>query len=130
MTNPELHHKYQDEQLFRLDQVIRKMTLEGIPEFSTPFQAVLNARSALRINLGFKVPKDVFALLKLFALSPGTITLWLDTENGWMTEARAYPGAPPVYKRASDEVAITILKKEVTPELEADLLTPDEYLGE
>jgi len=130
MSRPELHTKYQQQQLFRLDQVVYKMGKEGIPEISTPFQAVLQARGWLRLNLGYKIPKPVFAILKLYGLSPGSITLWLDAESGFMSEARARPGAPPVYKAVSDEVAMAILKHEVTPELEAQLLTPDEYLGE
>ena len=65
-------------------------------------------------------------LIKLIGFSPGTITLWHDNESGWMSEARTRPGAAPVYKSVSDEVAMAILKKEVTPELEVTLLTPDE----
>ncbi|GAI13138.1 unnamed protein product, partial [marine sediment metagenome] len=36
----------------------------------------------------------------------------------------------PVYKAISDEAAMAILKHEMTKELEAELMTPDEYLGE
>ena len=42
-----------------------------------------------------------------------------------MTEARERPGAPPVYKYVSDEVAEKITKREITPELEEFLLTPE-----
>jgi len=130
MSRPELHIKYQQEQLFRLDRAVYEMGREGIPETSAPFQAVLQARGALRLSFGYRVPKPVFSLLKLYGLSPGTITLWMDAERGWMSEARARPGAPPVYQHVSDEVAMAILKKEITPELEKELMTPDEYLGE
>lgn len=101
-----------------------------IPGVSDAMRVLYSIRGELLKRIGFKFPRTIFQILKLAGLSPGTITLWHDVESGWMTEARAYPGAPPVYKRASDEVAITILKKEITKEFEAELLTPDEYLGE
>ena len=130
MSKPELHEKYQQAQLFRLDQAVYKMGLEGIPELSTPFQAVLQARGLLRLNLGFKIPKPVFSLLSLYGLSPGTITVWMDSEKGYFTEARAKPGAPPIRHFITDEVAMTILKGELTHELEGELMTPDTYIGE
>ena len=130
MSRPELHFKYQQDQLFRLDRAVYEMGREGIPETSTPFQAVLQARGNLRLSFGYKVPKPVFSILKLYGFSPGTITLWMDTESGWMTEARERPGAPPVYRAISDEIAMAILKGELTKELELELMTPDPYLGE
>lgn len=81
-------------------------------------------------QIGVKFPRTTSLLTKLIALSPGSIALWHDVESGFMSEARAYPGAPPVYKGVSDEVAMAILKKEITKELEAELMAPDEYLGE
>jgi len=101
-----------------------------IPGVSEAMKELYSIRGELLKRVGLKFPRTISAILKLAGLSPGTITLWHDIESGWMTEARARPGAPPVYKYVSDEVAITILKKEVTHELEAELLTPDEYLGE
>jgi hypothetical protein len=101
-----------------------------IPGVSDAMRELYSIRGELLKRVGFKFPRTISLILKLAGLSPGTITLWHDIESGWMTEARARPGAPPVYKYVSDEVAITILKKEVTKELEAELLTPDEYLGE
>ena len=35
-----------------------------------------------------------------------------------------------MYHYIGDEQAIAIIKKEVTPELEKYLMTPDDYLGE
>jgi len=130
MSRPELHVKYQQEQLFRLDRAVYQMTKEGIPELSTPFQAVLQARGQLRLSFGFKVPRSVLSLLKMYGLSPGTIMLWLDTESGYMVEARERPGAPPVYHYVSDDMAMAILKGELTHELETYLMTPDPYIGE
>ncbi|GAI64197.1 unnamed protein product [marine sediment metagenome] len=76
-------------------------------------------------RVGFKFPRVLSLLAKLVGLSPGEFRLWHDVESGWMSEARARPRALPVYKAISDEVAMTILKEEITPELEAILLTPD-----
>ena len=81
-------------------------------------------------QVGFKLPRPVSLLLRLVGLSPGVLKVWHDAESGWMSEARARPGAPPVYKAVSDEVAMAILKHEITHELEEGLLTPDPYLGE
>ena len=68
--------------------------------------------------------------LRLLGLSPGEIKLWHDAECGWFTEAREHPGATPVYHYISDEVAASIIKGELSKELEAELMKPDEYLGE
>jgi len=81
-------------------------------------------------QVGFKAPRPLTLIAKLIGLSPGVIKVWHDAESGWMSEARARPGAPPVYRAVSDEVAMAILKGELTHELEEKLLTPDEYIGE
>ena len=118
------------QQVHETDRALDALRLHGISELSDAYRAVSNVRGRLMAQVGIKFPRITTLLIKLFGLSPGTISLWHDVESGWMSEARARPGAPPVYKRVSDEVAAAILKREVTPELEAQLLTPDEYLGE
>lgn len=130
MSKPWLHTKYQKEQLERMDVAMAKMLEEGIPMISTPFRITWEARARLQASMGYKLPREVFAVFKIYGLSPGTLTLWLDSERGWMTEARERPGAPPIYKAVSDEVAMAILKGELTPELEASLMAPVEYYGE
>lgn len=97
---------------------------------SLPYQSLFSLRRKILSQIGFKFPRVPSLLGIILGLSPGVIKVWHDSESGWMSEARVRPGAPPVYKKVSDEVAITILKKEITKELEAELLTPDEYLGE
>ena len=87
-------------------------------------------RGDLLKSIGLKLPRKMSSVLQLMGLSPGTIRLWHDIEGGWMTEARAKPGSPPVYHYVPDTVALTILKRALTHELEADLMQPDEYLGE
>ena len=81
-------------------------------------------------KLGLRLPRITSLIAKLVGFSPGEITLWADAELGWMTEARERPGAPPVYKYVSNEVAEKLVKREVTPELEKVLMTPDPYIGE
>ena len=121
---------YQQRSLARLDRGMEMMRLEGIPELSTPFRALSEARSQLMRNIGIKMPRNVVSLLRLYGLSPGTIQLWHDDESGFFTEARATPGAPPIYKHISDDVAIVLLKGELTKELEEQLMATVDYLGE
>jgi len=92
------------------------------------YMSLLRQGNIATLNFGFKIPRPMTLLIKLVGLSPGEIKLWHDADSGWFTEARAKPGATPVYKHVSDEVAVAILKKEVTHELEAELLTPDKYI--
>lgn len=133
MAQPECQStstKYQYRQVDEIDRGLDIMRLHGISEISDPYQMLSGLRGKLLAQVGIKFPRPVSLLLKLIGLSPGVIKVWHDAESGWMSEARARPGAPPVYKRASDEVAMAILKREVTPELQKELLTPDPYLGE
>ncbi len=130
MSKPEVHAKYYNYQMDRIGATLIKMELEGIPETSTPYKAVEEAFYGLVKNQGYKVPRSVFGVAKMYGFSPGTITLWMDAESGWMTEAREKPGAPPIYRAVSDEVAMAIIKEELTPELAKELMTPVEYFGE
>jgi len=102
----------------------------AIPGVADAMNKLASIRGTLLTKVGIKYPKTISSILKLAGLSPGTITLWLDVECGWLTEARDTPGAPPVYHYVKDEVAMVILKGELTHELEVELMTPDEYLGE
>ena len=102
----------------------------GYGPLDEPFQRVYAMREELMKSLGIMKPKSL-SLIKLIAgLSPGMISVWLDSDSGWFTEARERPGAPPVYHYVKEDVAVAILKGELTHELEAELMKPDEYLGE
>lgn len=118
------------QQLNEVERALGSLRRLGISELSEPYKAIYSIKGKLLTQIGFKFPRTITQLIKLVGLSPGSITLWHDIESGWMAEARAGPGAPPVYHRVPDEVAVKILKKELTPELEAELMKPDEYLGE
>jgi hypothetical protein len=127
-TTDELRFKFHElDELNRALGVLRKY---GMGPLDDAYKQLFSVRGKLMAQLGLKVPK-VTTLLKLLAgLSPGTIKLWHDGDYGWFTEAVERPGAPPAYKKVTDEVAMTILKGEVTHELEITLMTPDDYQGE
>lgn len=118
------------QQVHEVDRAMGVLRLHGIP-ITNPAMTELSAlRGKLLSQIGFKYPRVTSLLAKLIALSPGSVTLWHDVESGWMTEARRKPGSPPVYRSVNDEVAVTILKGEITHELEEILMTPDSYIGE
>jgi len=106
------------------------MRRSGIPVVSEVYQTLYSERGKILAQIGFKFPRSITQLVKLTGLSPGIVAIWHDVESGWLAEAREKPGALPIYHRVTDEVAIAILKGELTHELEEQLLTPDEYLGE
>ena len=101
-----------------------------IPGVSDAYNALYGIRGKLLAQVGFKFPRTLSQIAKLVGFSPGTISLWHDIESGWLVEARAKPGASPVYHYVKDEVAIKLLKGELTKELETTLMTPDDYIGE
>jgi len=115
-------------QIEELDRALGALRGTGLGPGTTPYDTLWKLRGKVFGQLGIKFPRTVTQLIKIAGLSPGTITLWHDNEAGWMSEARVRPGAPPVYKSVSDEVAMAILKREITKELEEKLMTPDEYL--
>jgi len=102
----------------------------GLGKGTGPYDALFRARTNIWKSIGIKQFRLTTLVRMLFGLSPGSIKVWHDAESGFFTEARARPGAPPVYRAVSDEVAVTIVKGELTHKLEEELLTPDEYLGE
>jgi len=118
------------QQINRLDESMGMMRMRGISPSAGPYQELFRLRGKLMGQVGIKYPREITLLMRVLGLSPGEIRLWHDVESGFMSEARAYPGAPPVYKAVSDDIATAILKKEITKELEAELMAPDEYLGE
>lgn len=122
--------KYNYRQVDEITRALNVLRLNGILEDALPYKSLYSLRGKILKQIGIKFPR-VPSLLSLVAgLSPGTIKVWHDAESGFMTEARAKEGAPPVYHHVSDEVAIKILKGELTKELEVELMKPDSYLGE
>lgn len=109
---------------------IGRLRTAGISEVSPEVMRLLRMQNELIARLGVKIPKPMTLLLKLIGLSPGEVSLWHDAEVGWFTEARSKPGAAPVYHYVDDNTAISLIKGELTHELESILMTPDDYLGE
>jgi len=119
------------QQIHTVDSALDKLRLHlDIPGISDAYQQIHSLRGQLMAKIGFKFPRTVMLIMRLVGLSPGTVTLWFDIESGWMSEARARPRVHPVYKSISAEVAMTLLRRELTKELEVDLMTPDPYIGE
>jgi len=118
------------QQIKELNRALGTMRKYGIPETADAYRQLAGTRYDLLGKMGVKLPRSIIQISKLVGFSPGSITLWFDVECGWMTEGRIRPGAPPVYKSASDEIAMAILKREITDELEEIIMTPDPYLGE
>ena len=118
------------QQIGELDRALSALRRAGLGPGFDVYNQLYAIRGRVFGQVGFKYPRTVSLLARLLAMSPGSIKLWHDIEAGWMVEAREKTGAPPVYRRVSDDVAVAILKKELTPELEAELMKPDEYLGE
>ena len=118
------------QQIGELDRAMGVMRRAGISELSAPYQKLFEVKGKLFGQIGLKFPRSAIQLLRLVALSPGIIALWLDVEAGWMSEGRVKPGAPPVYHSITDEQAIALLTGGLTKELELKLLAPDPYLGE
>jgi hypothetical protein len=117
-------------QIGEVERALDVMSRYGIPEESDAYQALYRQKGALLTEVGYKFPRSTLQMRLITALYSPVIRLWHDIECGWMVEAREKPGAPPVYKSVGDEVAMAILKGEVTHELEEELARPDEYLGE
>jgi len=117
-------------QVNELDRAMGVMDRYGIDPGSDAYQSLYRQRGGLMAQIGQKFPRTTLQMRLITALYSPVIRLWHDIESGWMVEAREKPGAPPVYKSVGDELAMAILKGEVTHELEEELAKPDEYLGE
>jgi len=123
-----LYHQFR--QLNEVQRTLRVLTRAGFGPLTEPYKAVYKLQGELMGKMGLLRPKPMSLLKLLAGLSPGSIRLFHDAESGWFTEAREKPGAVPVYHHVDDDTAMTILKGEMTPELEASLMKPDEYIGE
>ncbi len=111
-------------------KALNLMRGKGILPTAPNFLNLQKISGAYQLRIGFSIPKPITLILKLLGLSPGTVTLFHDADSGFFVDARAYEGAPPVYHHVTDDVAGVILEGGLTHELEAELMKPDEYLGE
>ena len=130
MSTPTEHLKFQWAELHKIDEQLGMMRHWGVLESDPGFLRLLNVRGAAMGKLGLRLPRITTLVTTLLGLSPGELKLWADAELGWMVEAREKPGAPPVYRSVTDEIARALLKGELTHELEESLMAPVDYYGE
>jgi hypothetical protein len=123
-----LYHSYR--QLNEIQRTLRVLTRAGFGPLTEPYQAIYKLQGELMGKLGLRSAKPMSLLKLLAGLSPGSVKLFHDAESGWFTESRLNRDAPPVYHHVSDDTAMGLLKGEMTHELEAELMKPDEYQGE
>lgn len=112
------------QQVHEIEHALGTMERFGIDPASEAYRKLSAERGKLMKQIGFKFPRVVNPMAVLTGMSPGIIKLWHDVESGFMSEARVRPGAPPIYRSVDDEVAMAILKRELTPEQEKVLMTP------
>jgi len=118
------------QQIGTADRALRDLERLGLGPGTEAYNAVLGQRGALLAEVGRKFPRIDYSLSMWREFSPQRIRAWFDPEFGFMVESRVRPGAPPMYKMVSAEVAAAVIKGEITPEMKAILIKPDEYLGE
>ncbi len=130
MSAPAEHLKFQYAELHKLDDQLEMMKRWGVSESDPGYQSLWQARGTALAKIGQQKPMTFFQIARSFGMSPGVIALYAAAERGWMIEARAKPGAQPVYHYVTDDVAEKIVKEELTHEEFMELLTPDSYIGE
>jgi len=126
MSVPTEHAAFQYAELNKLTDTLSTLRRLGISELDPAFRTVLSARGAALGKLGLNLPRTTTLLKLLVGLSPGEIRLFQDAELGWLVESIERPGAQPVRKYVSDEVAMTLIKGKMTKELEVELMAPEE----
>lgn len=130
MSDPDEHKQFQYEELHKIEDAMSLLDRLGISEQDPAYVALGTARSTALGKLGLIQPRTSTLVSKLAGLSPGEIRLFQDAERGWMVEAISEPGAKPVYKYVTDEVAEVILKGELTHEVFTELMQPEaEFLA-
>ena len=118
------------QQVRTAESALSELEKLGLGPGTPAYQAVWKKRGELLATIGAKFPRIDYSLSMWREFSPGRVRVWFDPEFGFLVEARAKPGALPIYKRVTPEVAVAVIKGEVTPELKAQLLAPVEYHGE
>ena len=130
MSDPEEHIDFKNKEQQQIAIALKILSRAGYGIISPEYLDLLRAGQMSIATFGFKVPRPTTLIIKLLGLSPGEIRLFQDAERGWLVEAIERTGAQPVYKYVTDEIALTLLKGELTHELEAELMTPElEYIA-
>lgn len=113
-------------QLNSIDNALMDLALRGILPSNPAYQAIYKLRGETLGRLGAKFPRTILQLVKIVGLSPGELRAWFDVEGGWMVEARARPGALPVYHYVDADTAARVIKGDIDHEVEERMLTPTE----
>ena len=130
MSTPKEHLRFQWDEVHRAEDDLATLERLGVSTTDPAYVKLSKEVGAALAKVGTVVSRDTLLLAWSFGFSPGIIKIWHDGDAGFVSEARVKAGAPPVYKKVSAEVAAIIIKREVTPELEKELMTPVEYYGE
>jgi len=130
VSTPKEHLRMQWDEVHRAESDLATLDRLGVSSTDPAYTRLQGILEPTKAKVGRRLPRIITWLASMFGFSPGIIKLWHDGDFGFMSEARTRPGAPPVYKKVSDEVAVAIIKREVTPEMEKELMTPDPYIGE
>jgi len=117
-------------QVNELDRAMGALQRAGLGPGNPIYNQLFALRGKVFGQIGFKFPRATSLLKLIPGLSPGSVRVFHDIEAGWLVEARAGPGSGVVRKYVSDQIAIKLIKGEMTHELEEFLMTPDDYLGE
>ena len=126
MSDKKDHVEFQFAELNSINSAIGTLRGLGISELDSAFGALEKARGIALRKLGVVQPRTSTLLRLLTGLSPGSISLFLDAERGWLVEGIIKPGAVPVYHYVGEEIASRILLEDLTPELKEFLWTAEE----
>lgn len=87
-------------------------------------------RSQILADILPATPRISIMLRTIIGLSPGSVRVWLDTEQGWMAEGRKSPGAQPAYHHITEAEAQALMQEHPDPDLAHRMMEPDPYVGE
>ena len=122
--------KYRFNQMSVINGALRTM---GFSPYSLNLPVVSQLR-ALRSSLLSQVtgsfPRASMLIRLITGLSPGSVRVWLDTENGWMCEGRKTLTSTPVYHSITKDEAQLLLQEHPDQALTHRLVEPDGYIGE
>ena len=114
MSKPGAHIDFQYQELSRINDALGTLRRFGISELDPAFQTLNRARYDALRKIGLVQPRTSTLLKIITGLSPGELRLFRDAEIGWLVQAIAFPGALPLVRYVDDEMAVKIIKGELT----------------
>ena len=122
--------RYRWNQISTVNGALRTLGLSSYG-LNLPVYTELQAlRASLLSQVSAPFPRASVLIRLITGLSPGSVRVWLDTENGWMCEGRKTPGATPVYHSITAGQAAALMQKDPDPDLAHRMMEPDLYAGE